>query len=82
MTYLRSISTLRSYDPNRFWSYFNRLTRHSGIPHSLEFNGNTYLDTKKKRSRLTRTLPLFSTLTLRYLVVFPPLLSQAMSYQL
>ena len=48
MAYLKSISNSRSSDPNRFWSYFNRLTRHSNIPESVELNGSTYSDTITK----------------------------------
>jgi hypothetical protein len=46
--YLRNISNSCSSEPNLFWSYFNRLTRHSSIPDTVEFNGNTYSDTKTK----------------------------------
>ena len=48
MAYLKSISNSCSSDPNRFWSYFNRSTRHSNIPESVELNGSTYSDTITK----------------------------------
>ena len=48
MAYLKSISNSHSSDPNRFWSYFNRLTRHSNIPESVELNGSTCSDTITK----------------------------------
>ena len=44
MAYLKSISNLCSSDPNRFRSYFHRLTRHPNIPESVELNGSTYSD--------------------------------------
>ena len=48
IAFLKNISDSCFSHPNRFWSYFNRLTRRSNIPETIELNGRSHSDARSK----------------------------------
>ena len=47
-TFLQEISDSCFSDPNRFWGYFNRLTKRSTIPDTVELNSSSYTNSEDK----------------------------------
>ena len=47
-SYIKDISDSCFSQPNRFWSYFNRLTKRSSLPDTVELNGTSFSDSESK----------------------------------
>ena len=48
IAYLKAISDSCFSQPNRFWSYFNRLTKRSSAPDTMEHDGTYFTNAKAK----------------------------------
>ena len=51
-TFLQEISDSCFSNTNRFWGYFNRLTKRSTIPDTVELNGSSYTNSEDKATAL------------------------------
>ena len=54
VSYLQDISDTCFSSPSRFWSYFNRLTRRSSVPDSVELDNSSYSTAEEKAEAFNR----------------------------